>query len=188
MIKAGAILLFIFLISNISAICSETQIDINSASAEELDKLVGIGTAKAQAIILARPFSSLDDLINVKGIGEVTLTNIKTQGLACVNSENKIATDNVTENVNYEITNNFSINNEVKIETISAPENLTSSEEKPQETASLNPISLDAQNIKSENNKETLKRNLSFYGIIAICVIFGALFLYKNRKRKNEFN
>jgi len=188
MIKVVTILLFIFLISNISAVCSETQIDINSASAEELDKLVGIGTAKAQAIIQARPFSLLDDLINVKGIGEVTLANIKTQGLACVNSENKIVVENITKNVNYEITSNFSIKNEVKTETISAPENLTFTEEKSQEVANLNPISLDAQNIKSENNKETLKRNLSFYGIIAICVIFGALFLYKNRKRKNEFN
>lgn len=144
MIKAVAVLLFIFLISNISAVCNENQIDVNSASAEELDKLSGIGTTKAQAIIQARPFSSLDDLINVKGIGEVTLANIKTQGLACVNSENKIVVENITKNVNYELTTNVSIRNEIKIETISAQENLTSSEEKSQEVVNLNPISLDA--------------------------------------------
>jgi len=180
--------LVLFLISNISAVCNENQIDINSASAEELDNLAGIGTVKAQAIIQTRPFSSLDDLLKVKGIGEVTLANIKTQGLACINSENKIVAENTTKNINYDVTNNFSVNNNIKIETISAPENLTSFKEKSPESVNLNPISLNAQDIKSENNNETLKRNLSFYGIIAICVIFGALFLFKNRKRKNEFN
>ena len=59
-------------------------IDINSASQEDLEKLSGIGPAKAQAIIEARPFSSLNDLIRVKGIGEKTLQKIKEQGLACL--------------------------------------------------------------------------------------------------------
>ena len=54
---------------------------------EELDALSGIGLVKAQAIIDTRPFSSIDDLINVNGIGEVTLNNIKLQGLACIDGE-----------------------------------------------------------------------------------------------------
>ena len=77
----------IFLLPNISAICNESQININTASLEELDALSGIGPVKAQAIIDTRPFNSVDDLINVNGIGEVTLNNIKLQGLACVSDE-----------------------------------------------------------------------------------------------------
>lgn len=59
-------------------------IDINTAPASELEKLVGVGPTIAQRIIEARPFSSVDDLIRVKGIGEKTLQKIKEQGLACV--------------------------------------------------------------------------------------------------------
>jgi competence ComEA-like helix-hairpin-helix protein len=59
-------------------------IDINSASLEELQKIYGVGPVIAKRIIEARPFSSLDDLIKVKGIGEKTLQKIKEQGLACV--------------------------------------------------------------------------------------------------------
>jgi len=79
-------ILFLFL-PNISAVCNESQININTASLEELDALSGIGPVKAQAIIDTRPFSSIDDLINVNGIGEVTLNNIKLQGLACIDGE-----------------------------------------------------------------------------------------------------
>jgi len=46
---------------------------------------------------------------------------------------------------------------------------------------------LNAKDIKSEDNKESLKNNLALYGIITFCVIFGALFLLKGRKYKNEF-
>ncbi|WP_319004732.1 ComEA family DNA-binding protein [Microbulbifer variabilis] len=53
-------------------------VNVNSASAAELaEKLVGIGETKAQLIIEYReqhgPFTSLDQLLNVKGIGAATL-------------------------------------------------------------------------------------------------------------------
>ncbi|MEQ1748844.1 MAG: ComEA family DNA-binding protein [Prosthecobacter sp.] len=45
------------------------RIDINTASAAELDSLPNIGPALATAIIHARPFSSAADLTRVPGIG-----------------------------------------------------------------------------------------------------------------------
>ena len=65
-------------------------IDINTAPSEELEKIIGIGPVLAQRIIEARPFNSLDDLIKVKGIGEITLQKIKDQGLAWVSSQEKL--------------------------------------------------------------------------------------------------
>ena len=59
--KFIVLILGLFLISCVCASC----IDVNSAELSELDKLPGIGPVKAQAIVDARPFDSLDDLIKV---------------------------------------------------------------------------------------------------------------------------
>lgn len=52
-------------------------VDINSADAQTLQTLDGIGPAKAQAIVAYRqangPFKSVDDLSKVDGIGDKTL-------------------------------------------------------------------------------------------------------------------
>ena len=56
---------------------SDNKININAASKSKLDQLYGIGPAKAQSIIDARPYSSVDDLTRAKGIGDVTLSRIE---------------------------------------------------------------------------------------------------------------
>lgn len=57
------------------------QVNINSASKEQLDGLKGIVPTKAQAIIDYRrqhgPFNSVDELENVPGIGPATLKDIR---------------------------------------------------------------------------------------------------------------
>lgn len=56
------------------------QININTASPEQLDSLKGIGPTKAQAIVDYRrqhgAFKSIDELQNVPGIGPATLKDI----------------------------------------------------------------------------------------------------------------
>lgn len=58
-------------------------IRVNSATEDELIKLQGIGPSKAQAIIDYRdehgPFQQAEDLLDVSGIGEKTLENIREQ-------------------------------------------------------------------------------------------------------------
>lgn len=65
---------------------SAGRIDINAATAEELDTLPGIGAAKAQAIVNEREkngrFRSVEDLLRVKGIGPKLLEKMKSSIVA----------------------------------------------------------------------------------------------------------
>jgi competence protein ComEA len=55
-------------------------VDINSASAAELEALPGIGAAKAAAIVeerQLRPFASIEDLERVRGIGPALVADLR---------------------------------------------------------------------------------------------------------------
>jgi competence protein ComEA len=58
-------------------------VDINSADAASLEQVKGIGPAKASAIVQFReqngPFASVDDLVQVPGLGEKTVAQIRDQ-------------------------------------------------------------------------------------------------------------
>jgi competence ComEA-like helix-hairpin-helix protein len=172
-------LLFIllFVISNISAFCNETQVDINNATLEELQEITQIGPSRAQQIISLRSFSSVDDLARVSGIGNGTrLNQIKTQGLACVNEEapENQEQENSTTEVNESIIP--TIDDEPLEEYF--PKNFT-----------MPKITMNSQSIKTiENEQKNSKINFAVYGLAGFCFLLATLFAIKKfRKNKNEF-
>ncbi|MDP1689444.1 MAG: helix-hairpin-helix domain-containing protein [bacterium] len=61
--------------------------NINTATDIELQKIIHIGPKLSLQIIQLRSdkqFSSIDDLIKIKGIGSSTLADIRKQGIACI--------------------------------------------------------------------------------------------------------
>jgi len=68
-----------------SVSCADGQININTASKEDLMDIRHIGEARANAIIAKRPFASVEALHGtVSGIGEARLADIIAEGKACV--------------------------------------------------------------------------------------------------------
>jgi competence protein ComEA len=59
----------------------ERRVDLNTASAAELETIPGIGPAMAQRILEWRrdhgPFVHVEDLLNVRGIGTKTLEKLR---------------------------------------------------------------------------------------------------------------
>ena len=63
-----------------SAVMGESTsglININSASATELDALPGVGPATSQKIINSRPYEKIEDLVSKKAVGQSVFTKIK---------------------------------------------------------------------------------------------------------------
>ncbi len=170
------VLLVVFTLSNISALCNQTQINLNNANVTGLDKLDGIGPVKAQGIIDSRPFYSVEDLINVKGIGNVTLTKIKIQGLACVDSETELIVrkENSTNISSVKITNSTQTKTqETNVEV--------------QKTVAPEVIKLNPKDIKTGANFENLYSNKILWLTAFLILIVFLLLVKKYRTKKNEF-
>lgn len=63
-----------------SSLTSETLVNINTASKEELMSVPNIGASKADSIIIYRAenkFNKIEDIMNVSGIGETLYAKIK---------------------------------------------------------------------------------------------------------------
>ena len=59
-------------------------VDLNTASKEELQRIVHIGASRAEGIIAIRPIKSIAGLDDVSGISASRLSDIVAQNLACV--------------------------------------------------------------------------------------------------------
>jgi competence protein ComEA len=74
-------ILYISLILFLFTFTVLAKININTATKDELTTLKGIGEVKAEAIIKYREYyggiRSIEELININGIGEKTIENIK---------------------------------------------------------------------------------------------------------------
>lgn len=75
-----------FLFGAFAAVCaafSLAAVNINTASPAELEALPGIGPAKAKSIVEYRQkngaFKSVEELKNVKGIGDAVLNKLKAE-------------------------------------------------------------------------------------------------------------
>jgi len=60
-----------------SALAAGPLVDINTADQKTLESLPGVGPSTAKAIVQGRPYKSVDDLANVKGLGKSKLEKIK---------------------------------------------------------------------------------------------------------------
>lgn len=63
--------------------CGADQVDVNAAEPHQLERIVHIGTARAERLVRLRPFANLRDLTRIPGIGEKRLADIAEQALAC---------------------------------------------------------------------------------------------------------
>lgn len=172
----------------ISALCDNNQIDINTASLSDLDKLTGIGPVLAQRIIDSRPFSSVGDLIKVSGIGNITLEKIKQQNLACVSSEKE--TENKGESQENENLNEIALEEDNANETNSL-ENLVGNFQTNQIASRGALINLSENQTKDIKSKklEFNSENLALYGLITFGLFIVVLFLVRKlKKQKTEFN
>ena len=53
------------------------KVNINTGTKEELESLTGVGPSTAQKIIDGRPYKKIEDLLDVKGIGESTFEKLR---------------------------------------------------------------------------------------------------------------
>jgi len=181
----GVVILLLFLcFSFVSASCSSSQIDINTASLSDLDKLVGIGPAYAQNIIDARPYFSVDDLDKAKNIGQSRLSKIKDQGLACVSGSDLSKNDNIEQAEE----SNIIEEKDIELQEISSPESnivtaevieetIVDVEDQSESIINLNSdIDITNEEIVYESKNEIIKKyamySFAFFLVFVIIILF----------------
>jgi len=173
--------MFLISISLVFGLCEEGQIDINTATLVELDKIYGVGPVKAQAIINTRPFVSVNELIKVPGIGELTLDKILDQGLVCV--ENEVIKEEIAEE---EVLGGNGGASDFARDEEELNERGQELEGGSEQTLTPQVIKLNTpKDIKSEDNIEGLdKADYAKYGFIVFCILIGVLLILRNKKRQ----
>lgn len=205
----------VLLTAGIYAQCNATQVNINSANATELDRLYGIGPTKAQSIISYRGlqrFNSLDELINVSGIGPATLGDIKLQGLACVNpipvqqnnstsSETDSASSNLSENPTGNSANEQgsstsgdnpgNLVSSIRVSNLSAPANSSGANPVAPKVIELSQGNQNPTGLSAAPKDYSIKSHPAIYGLAAFSVLLAGLFAarkFKTKRYKSEFN
>jgi DNA uptake protein ComE-like DNA-binding protein len=59
------------------------SIRLHPPRAEDLDGITHLGAQRSTQIVAVRPFSDLDDLVRVDGIGVARVEAIRQEGLTC---------------------------------------------------------------------------------------------------------
>jgi competence protein ComEC len=63
--------------------CEPGEVDVNTATFDELQRILHIGPERAQQIIELRPFGSVEAMTRISGIADARLRDIKQEGVAC---------------------------------------------------------------------------------------------------------
>jgi len=188
----------IFLFSFCFAQCNSGQVDINSASLSDLDKLTGIGPVYAQGIIDGRPYVSIDELDKVKGIGPKTLEKIKSQDLACIGSGTSVkTTTSSTEEIKEESLEVGEQENEVySTPTVTAhviEESISEQQTIPkiEQTENIINLNSDDNSIKEkvvyESRSEQI-RKYSIYAFIIFLLIISIFLLFEKHERAKDYS
>jgi len=177
----GIFVLLMF--TNVFAVCENGQVDINSASLEELDKIVWVGPSTAEKIISARPFNNLKELTKVSGIAEGKLENITKQGLACVEEEVYPEKTSDTKTSQEEDENDDKKRENLDEELAKNVKLMSVQEESDEKVEMIKLVSEDTKDIKSENDTKNLDSlNYAKYGFVGFCILLALLFILKKPK------